>query len=134
LYVDDLLIFVEDMLVINKVKEVFSHEFNMKDLGAIEYYIGIQVIRDKTKRTINLGQSKYVGNIFNHFNMETCKLVKTPLDVNVKLTQRKQPAMVHEVEQMKAKPYKEAIGSLMFAMIVPSPNLVVLVGIMNKYM
>jgi len=42
--------------------------------------------------------------------------------------------MVHEVEQMKAKLYKEAIGSLMFAMIVLKPNLVVLVGIVNKYM
>ncbi len=30
LYVDDLLIFIEDMLVINKVKEAFSHEFKIK--------------------------------------------------------------------------------------------------------
>ncbi len=42
--------------------------------------------------------------------------------------------MVHEVEQMKAKPYKKTINSLMFAMIAPRPNLVTLVGIMNKYM
>jgi len=45
LYVDDLLIFVKDMLVINKVKEAFSHEFKMKDLNEIEYCIGIQIIR-----------------------------------------------------------------------------------------
>ncbi len=54
LYVYDLLIFIENMMAINKVKEVFSHEFDMKDLGKVEYYVGIQVIRDKTKRTINL--------------------------------------------------------------------------------
>jgi hypothetical protein len=65
--------------------------------------------------------------------MDTFKLVKTPLDVNVKPTQRKQPAMVHEVEQMKEKPYKEAISSLMFATIGPR-HLVALVGIVNKYM
>jgi hypothetical protein len=53
LYVDDLLIFIEDMLVIYKVREVLSHEFNMKDLGEVEYCIGIQVVRDKTKWTIS---------------------------------------------------------------------------------
>ncbi len=56
---------------------------------------------------------KYVGNILSCYSMETCKPIKTPLDVNVKLTQRKQPAKVHEVEQMKVKPYKEIISSLM---------------------
>ncbi len=74
-----------------------------------------------------------MGNLLSCFDMETFKLVKPPLDVNVKPTQRKQPAMVHDVEQMKAKPYKEAISSLMFTMISPR-HLVALVGIMNKYM
>jgi hypothetical protein len=36
--------------------------------------------------------------------METHKFIKTPLNVNVKLTQGKQPATKLEVEQMKAMP------------------------------
>jgi hypothetical protein len=71
LYLDDFLIFVEDMLVINKVKEALSHEFKMKDLDEVEYYIGIQIIRDKAKRTISIRQLKYVGDILSCFGMKT---------------------------------------------------------------
>jgi len=71
LYVDDLLIFVKDMLIINKVEEALSHEFKMKDLDEIEYCIGIQIIRYKSRRTINLKQLKYVGYILSCFGMET---------------------------------------------------------------
>ncbi len=85
MYVDDLLIFIEDMLVINKVKEALSHKFKMKDLGEVEYCIGIQVIRDKARRTISFGQLKYVRNILNCFDMETYTPIKTPMNVDVKL-------------------------------------------------
>jgi hypothetical protein len=79
------------MLIINNVKEAFSHEFKMKDLDEVEYCIGFQIIRDKARRTINLRQLKYVGDILHCFGMETCKSIKIPLNVNVKLTQGKQP-------------------------------------------
>jgi hypothetical protein len=42
--------------------------------------------------------------------------------------------MEHDVEQMKAMLYKEVVGSLMFAMITTRPNLVILIGIVSKYM
>jgi hypothetical protein len=76
LYVDDLLIFVKDMLVINKVKHALSHEFKMKYLYEAEYCIGIQIIRNKVRRTISLMQLKYVGDILSCVGMETYKFVK----------------------------------------------------------
>jgi hypothetical protein len=76
LYVDDLLSFIEDMLVINKVKEALSHEFKMKDINELEYCIVIQIIKNKAKRTISIMQLKYVGDILSCFGMETCKSKK----------------------------------------------------------
>ncbi len=37
LYVDDLLIINKELWVVNKVKNLLSHEFEMKDLGEMEY-------------------------------------------------------------------------------------------------
>jgi len=67
------------------MKEALSHEFKMKDINELEYYIVIEIIRDKTKRTISIMQLKYVGDILSYFGMETCKSIKTHLNVNVKL-------------------------------------------------
>jgi hypothetical protein len=86
------------------VKEALSHEFKMKDLDEIEYCVGIQIIRNKTRRTISPRQLKYVGDILNYFGMETYKSIKTPLNVNVKLTYGMQLATKHEVKQMKVMP------------------------------
>lgn len=69
-------LYVDDMLFISKGKdfitELRSHllkKFEMKDLGATRYILGVEIIRDNKNRNLWLGQSKYVGNILRRFNM-----------------------------------------------------------------
>ena len=44
LYVDDLVIGGKDLVEINKVKSLLSYRFEMKDLHALHYFLGIEVI------------------------------------------------------------------------------------------
>ena len=63
LYVDDMMFIGKGKGVIAKLKSQLSTKFKMKDLGAARYILGMGIIRDREKRKIWLGQSKYVGNI-----------------------------------------------------------------------
>jgi hypothetical protein len=54
LYVDDLLVFSKDLQALKIVKEKLYVTFEMKDLGKVSYYLGIQILRDRRLKTISL--------------------------------------------------------------------------------
>ena len=60
MWVDDLMIFAKDKVTINNVKSMLNESFDMKDLGELEYFLGIWVNRDQTKNTIKIDQESYV--------------------------------------------------------------------------
>jgi hypothetical protein len=60
LYVDDLFITSEDSLIIQCKKELAS-EFDMKDLGLMHYYLGLEVRHKRDE--VFLGQGKYTIKI-----------------------------------------------------------------------
>jgi hypothetical protein len=75
LYVDDLFITSEESLIIQCKKELAS-EFDMKDLGLMHYYLGIEVWQKRNE--VFLGQGKYTIKILQKFGMMNCKSMDTP--------------------------------------------------------
>jgi hypothetical protein len=45
----------------------------MKDLGAMNFILGMEIKRDQVVRNIWLNQRKYIETILKHFNMQDCK-------------------------------------------------------------
>ena len=45
IYVDDLIIVGDSAMEIDHVKGLLKQEFEMKDLGELRYFLGIEVIR-----------------------------------------------------------------------------------------
>jgi len=67
-YVDDLLIFVpKNSDSLRSIKRALMKEFEMKDLGELKSFLGIQVTRDRSKRTITLSQEGYIDMILERF-------------------------------------------------------------------
>jgi len=58
----------------------------MKDLGAANYTLGMEIKRDWENRKLWLNQRKYVETILQRFNMQDSKPVKVPILVGVKLS------------------------------------------------
>jgi hypothetical protein len=57
------------------------------------------------------------------FNMEECKPIGTPLDVNSKLLKLMEEEFQGIQEEMQGIPYKVAVGSSMYAMVGTRPDL-----------
>ena len=82
LYVDDLFLTGNKKQIVESKKKL-AEEFEMKDLGLMHYFLGLEVWQ--SSEGIFLNQGKYAIEILKRFNMLECKAMTTPMDSNLKL-------------------------------------------------
>jgi hypothetical protein len=81
LYVDDLFLAGAERLIVECKRELTS-EFEMKDIGLMHYFLGLEVW--KKPGEIFHGQGKYTVEILSRFSMMDCKSMATPMVTNLK--------------------------------------------------
>jgi hypothetical protein len=105
LYVDDLFLTGNEKLITD-CKKKFAIEFEMKDLGQMHYFLGLEVWKNLGE--IFLSQGKYVVEILKRFGMMDCKSMTTPMTTNPNLL------CDTSLEIVDATLYRQMIGSLMY--------------------
>lgn len=78
IYVDDILVFGESQAEIAKTKRQLSERFKMVDSGEVDFFLGLQVVRDKQHK-YGLSQSHYIDRILSEFEMSDAAPADTPL-------------------------------------------------------
>ena len=81
LYVDDLFLTRAKRLIVGCKREL-SSEFEMKDLGLMHYFLGLEVWQHADE--IFLSRGKYTIDILQRFGMMDCKSMATPMTMNLK--------------------------------------------------
>ena len=76
LYVDDIIVTGNDSSQIASLIAALSTVFELKDLGDLHYFLGIQIT--PSPHGLLLSQSKYASNVLHRFHMENAKPTKTP--------------------------------------------------------
>jgi len=84
IYVDDLIITRDSDADIFDLKKLLKQKFEMKDLGELHYFLGIEVIQ--SPKGIWLLQRQYALNKLSEYGMTSCKPISIPLEQNVKLS------------------------------------------------
>ncbi len=103
----------------------------MKDLGPVKFILRLEITRDRKNKTTYLSQEKYITNILNHFNMKDAKPMDTPQAVGEVLSKDDPTA---KSEDMKAVPYRNAIRSIMYAIIGTCPDIVVTTSTVSRFL
>jgi len=104
-YVDDLLMIgVEGR--IQECKKQLVVEFNMKDLGLMHYYLGLEVWQGPDE--IYLHQGKYVIEMLKRFDMMDCKSMTIPMITNLKMLRSSKSSLVDLIS------CRQLIGSLLY--------------------
>jgi hypothetical protein len=103
--VDDLFLIGEENLI-TYCKKKLNAEFEMKDLGTMHYFLGLEVWHSPEK--IFLNQGKYTIEILKRFDMLECKSMNAPMEMNLKLL------VDTSSELVDVTLYKQIIGSLMY--------------------
>ena len=83
IYVDDFILTGSDEHGIADIKAKLKNEFDMKDLGDLKFFLGIEVMTTPTG--IWLMQRQYALNMLEKFGTKACKPMDTLLDQNLKL-------------------------------------------------
>ncbi|MDR3678315.1 MAG: reverse transcriptase domain-containing protein [Flavipsychrobacter sp.] len=133
-YVDDILIASSSVSSVQYVVDAFNAKYKMEDKGEPVFIVGIRVTRDRVKRTIKLDQGTYIEKMLEKFRMDKCIGIGTPCDANVKLTMDMCPQTDSEKHQMSKYPYRELIGSLMYAMVGTRPDIAYAVSNLSKFL
>jgi hypothetical protein len=60
LHADDMLLIGNNMDAIKEVKKQLSSKFDMEDIGATNFLLGIEIKRDRSNRNIWLNHMKYI--------------------------------------------------------------------------
>jgi transposase InsO family protein len=105
LYVDDLFLIGKENLI-TESKNRLASEFEMKDLGLMHYFLGLEVWQSPER--IFLNQGKYTVEILKRFNMLECKPMNTPMEAKLKLLVDTSSMLID------ATLYRQIIGSLMY--------------------
>ena len=79
-YVDDIILTGDDVSEMNRLKTSISSTFEIKDLGTLRYFLGMEVAR--SKKWIVVSRRKYVLDLLKETGMSGCRPANTPIDPN----------------------------------------------------
>jgi hypothetical protein len=126
LYVDDLFLTREENLIAQTKREL-SAEFEMKDLGLMHYFLGLEVWQKPGE--IFISQGKYAVDVLHRFGMMDCKSMSTPMIYNLKKLQYQVTGSDPEDPTL----YRQSIGSLMY-LIHTRLDICYAVNALNQFM
>ncbi|WOH10052.1 hypothetical protein DCAR_0729513 [Daucus carota subsp. sativus] len=123
-YVDDIIITGDDTEEIALLKERLSKEFEIKDLGLLKYFLGIEVAR--SDKGIVLSQRKYVLDLLTEAGMLGCRVAPTPIEQNHKLCSE-------SGKPVDKRRYQRLVGRLIY-LCHTRPDITYAVSIVSRYM
>lgn len=106
IYVDDMVITRNDTEEIDELKRRLFLEFEMKDLGNLKYFLGIEVLRSKEGIFIN--QRKYILDLLAEMGSIDYKTAETPIIINHGLQ------FIEGAEMANQDQYRRSVGKLIY--------------------
>ncbi|BBH09384.1 transposable element gene [Prunus dulcis] len=76
LYVDDIILTYSNSYLITSVISALTQEFNMKDLGQLTYFMGLQISYQSTGLFVS--QTKYIKELFDRVDLQDSKPCPAP--------------------------------------------------------
>ncbi|CAI7784134.1 unnamed protein product [Closterium sp. NIES-53] len=127
-YVDDLVFSTGDTEALTLLKSELLKRHTCTDLGELRNYFGLQITRDRARRTITLTQSHMVHQVLQRFGFQFSSPQPTPLSTSHSLSA---PPSDESVEPNG--PYPELVGCLMYLMTCTRPDLAYPLSLLARY-
>ncbi|GJZ18877.1 putative RNA-directed DNA polymerase [Tanacetum coccineum] len=125
IYVDDMIATGDDKEEITKLKKYLFTEFEMKDLGRLKYFRGIEVLR--SKQGIFMCQKRYILDLLAETGMIDCKPSDTPMIVNQKLYMEEKAVLADKGR------YQRMVRKLIY-LSHTRPDIEYVVGVVSQFM
>ncbi|CAI7888653.1 unnamed protein product [Closterium sp. NIES-54] len=127
-YVVDLVFATDDTEALTLVMSELQKRHTCSDLGEPRSYLGLQITRDRARRTITLIQSHMVHLVLQRFGSQFSSPQLTPLSTSRSLS----PPLSDESIEPRG-PYPELVGCLMYLMTCTRPDLAYPLSLLARY-
>ncbi|CAI7781600.1 unnamed protein product, partial [Closterium sp. NIES-53] len=127
-YVNDIVFAIADIEALALVKSELQKRHTCTDLGEVRSYLGLQITRDRARRTITLTKSHMVHLVLQRFGFLFSSPQPTPLSTGHSLSA---PPSDESVEL--SGPYPELVGYLMYLMTCTRPDLAYPLSLLARY-
>ncbi|CAI5469181.1 unnamed protein product [Closterium sp. Yama58-4] len=127
-YVDDLVFATADTEALALVNSELQKRDTCTDLGEMRSYLGLQIIRDRARRTIILTRSHMVQQVLQRFGFTWSSPQSTPMATGHSLS-----ALPSDEFVEPSGPYPELVGCLMYLMTCTRPDLAYPLSILARY-
>ena len=124
-YVDDIILTGNDQMEIEVLKKKMGKEFEVKDLGEMRYFLGMEIARSRLG--ISVSQRKYILDLLKDTGMSACKPADTPIDPNLKLGNIKEGVPVDKAQ------YQRLVGRLIY-LSHTRPDIAFAVSMVSQFM
>lgn len=126
-YVDDIVLTGDNVEEIPRLKEQLAKEFEIKDLGYLKYFLGIEVARSKDG--IFICQRKYVLDLLKEIRMLGGRPCDIPLELGQKLSEDQ------EGDPMDRGRYQRLVGKFIYLFHSrPDIAIAIAVSIVSQFM
>ena len=125
-YVDDTVVISNDKILLDEFRASIKKEFKMTDLGPLTKILGMEVTRDRERRTLEIRQTTQIQKMLETFGMSDCKPVSTPMD--------KEPERSSAEEGSADVEYMSMVGSLLYISGMTRPDITYAVQSLLRHM
>ena len=124
IYVDDIIITGDDVEGIRRTKEGLRSSFDIKDLGELKYFLGIEMTREP--KGMFISQRKYVMDLLKETGKLGSKPAKTPIEEGYQDDSKEE--MWPDVKQ-----YQRLVGKLIY-LTITRPDICFAVNRVSQHM
>ena len=124
-YVDDIILIGDDNPKLERLKKALTREFDIKDLGPLRYFFGMEFARSKKGSFISQRKNKL--DLLSETGLLGCKATETPIEPNLKL----QPTS--PVEVIDKEKYQCIVRRLIY-LSHTRPNIAFVVSMVIQFM
>lgn len=124
-YVDDILLASKSKDALIKTKASLADAFDIRDLGAAGYFLGMELVRDRAARTIKLSQHRMTEELVTAYGMADSKNTAVPMPSSTKLHKLEKGGEALDSAQF---PFSALVGSLLYLSVCTRPDIAYSVG------
>ena len=115
---DDMAITSKWLQDVEKLKDELCQHWKISDLDELTWYLGFHVCRDRNVRTIAINQQSYIEGMLEKLSLTSAKPVSMPMDSGTKFLNEQCPSTLTQLVKMRGVPYTEAIGSVLWPVMI----------------
>ena len=118
---------------VRKRKDEMGKEWEIKDVGGNDYFLGMRVQQNLDDGTIHLTQRPYWEHVLNRFDLTNISPRNTPLPVGFVVDQNMSPKTDSERQEMDNKPYRSLLGSVMWGQLATRLDLSFAISLLSRF-